>query len=435
MRKLLLLLVLAISMVAFAQQNVTITYMTGNRADDVAFARSIAQQYMDANPHTINGEEYNVTIEVLQGPESATDRLGLYLQFFEAQSGEVDMFEIDVIWPGDLAEHLVDLYQFEGFEEVIGDHFPAIVENNTVDGALVGLPYFTDAGLLYYRSDLLEKYGFDGPPQTWSELEEMARVIQEGERAEGNPDFWGFTWQGDAYEGLTCDALEWIASFNGGTIISPDGVINVFNENAVAAIETAAGWVGTISPPGITGFREEDARNQFQGGNAAFMRNWPYAFSLGNADDSDIQGLFGVTTLPAGDVEGGSPAATLGGWQLAVSRYSANPAVAADVVLHFGSYEGQLARALSQSNLPTIEAIYEDEELLASDVAWFADLLPVFQNAVARPSTISAPQYGETSRLFFTAIHNVLTGQEDAATALELLSFDLQDLHPTFDVQ
>jgi trehalose/maltose transport system substrate-binding protein len=196
MKKLLLLLVLAVSMVAFAQQNVTITYMTGNRADDVAFARSIAQQYMDANPHTINGEEYNVTIEVLQGPESATDRLGLYLQFFEAQSGEVDMFEIDVIWPGDLAEHLVDLYQFEGFEEVIGDYFPAIVENNTVDGALVGLPYFTDAGLLYYRSDLLEKYGFDGPPQTWSELEEMARTIQEGERAEGNADFWGLPGRG-----------------------------------------------------------------------------------------------------------------------------------------------------------------------------------------------------------------------------------------------
>jgi trehalose/maltose transport system substrate-binding protein len=435
MKKLLLLLVLAIGMVAFAQQNVTITYMTGNRADDVAFARSIAQQYMDANPHTINGQEYNVTIEVLQGPESATDRLGLYLQFFEAQSGEVDMFEIDVIWPGDLAEHLVNLYDFEGFEEVIGDHFPAIVENNTVDGALVGLPYFTDAGLLYYRSDLLEKYGFDGPPTTWTELEEMARVIQEGERAEGNADFWGFVWQGNAYEGLTCNALEWIASYNGGTVISPDGVINVFNENAVAAVEKAAGWVGTISPSGITGFQEEDARNQFQSGNAAFMRNWPYAFSLGNAEDSAIRGLFGVTTLPAGDVEGSSPAATLGGWQLAVSRYSANPAVAADVVLFFGSYEGQLARALSQSNLPTIEAIYEDPELLASDVAWFADLLPVFQNAVARPSTISAPQYGETSRLFFTAVHNVLTGQEDAATALELLSFDLQDLHPTFAVE
>ena len=432
MRKLIVTLTLAFAMMAMAQQDVTVTWMTGNRGDDVEFANSVVQKYMDANPHTINGEEYNVTVEVLQGPESATDRLGLYLQFFEAQSGEVDIFEIDVIWPGDLAEHLVDLYQYEGYQDAISAYFPAIVENNTVDGALVGLPYFTDAGLLYYRTDLLEKYGFDSPPTTWDELASMAATIQEGERAEGNADFWGYVWQGNAYEGLTCDALEWVKSFGGGEIISPDGVITINNENAVAALETAASWVGTISPQGVTGFMEEDARNMWQAGNAAFMRNWPYAYSLGQGEDSNVAGMFDVSPLPAGP--NGTSADTLGGWQLAVSKYSEYDAVAADVVLFVGNYENQLARALTQSNLPTIEAVYEDEELLNSDVGWFNSLLPVFQSAVARPSTISAPQYGETSRLFFTAVHDVLTGQEDAATALELLELDLQDLHPDFTV-
>ena len=106
-------------------------------------------------------------------PESTTERLSLYLQFFEAQSGEVDVFEIDVIWPGDLAEHLVDLYQYEGVREAMDAYFPAIVENNTVEGQLVGIPYYTGAGLLYYRTDLLATYGFDGPPTTWTELTEM----------------------------------------------------------------------------------------------------------------------------------------------------------------------------------------------------------------------------------------------------------------------
>jgi trehalose/maltose transport system substrate-binding protein len=431
MRRLIFVLLLAFGL-AYAQQDVTIVYMTGNRTDEVAQSRNHAEAYMAMNPHTIGGEEYNVTVEVLAGPESATDRLGLYLQFFEAQSGEVDVFNIDVIWPGDLAEHLLDLYQYEGFEEAVEAFFPAIVQNNTVEGALVGMPLFTDAGLLYYREDLLDEYGFDGPPQTWTELTEMATTIQEGERAE-NPDFWGYTWQGNAYEGLTCDALEWVKSFAGGEIISPDGTITINNPNAVSAIEAAASWVGTISPDGVTGFQEEDARNMFQNGNAAFMRNWPYAYSLGQSDDSAIQGQFAVTTLPAGDVEGGSPAATLGGWQIAVSEYTEYPAVSADFTLFLTDYERQLSNALELSNLPTIEAVYEDPALLESNVAWFNDLLPVFQNAVARPSTVSAPQYGETSRLFFNAVHSVLTGQEDAETALALLELDLQELHPEFE--
>jgi len=160
-----------------AAQNVTINYVTGNRGADVQYAKDMAAKYMSTHP--------NVTIKILQGPESATDRAQQYLQFFEAKSSEVDIFEIDVIWPGDMAEHFVNLYDYDGFSEAAADFFPAIVENNTVDGKLVAIPYFTDAGLLYYRSDLLAKYGFDAAPSTWAELEHMSSVIQAGERAAG----------------------------------------------------------------------------------------------------------------------------------------------------------------------------------------------------------------------------------------------------------
>lgn len=412
MKKVLLALIVALFAFATAQE---ITWITGNRGADVDYANSMAAQYMEMNP--------DVTINVLQGPESATDRLQQYLQFFEAQSGEVDVFEIDVIWPGDIAEHLVDLYQYEGFQEEAQEFFPAIVENNTVDGALVGMPYFTDAGLLYYRSDLLEKYGLE-VPETWADLETAATTIQEGERGEGNADFWGFVWQGNAYEGLTCDALEWVASSGGGEIVSPDGVITINNENAIAALETAANWVGTISPPGVTGFQEEDARNVWHAGNAAFMRNWPYAYGL--TLEGEVGDNFGVAALP--HAEGGESAATLGGWQLAVSQYSANPEIAADFVKFLTSHEGQISRALEMSNLPTRPAVYEDSALLESDNAFMADFLPVFQAAVARPSTATAPNYAQASQFFFTAVHNVLTGQEDAETALALLELDLEEL-------
>jgi trehalose/maltose transport system substrate-binding protein len=360
---------------------------------------------------------------VLTTPDLANDRLGLYLQFFEAQSPEVDVYQIDVIWPGDLAEHLLDLNEYGG-AEAAKEHFPAIITNNTVDGKLVGIPWFTDAGLLYYRTDLLEKYGYTAPPTTWDELEDMAQKIQDGERA-ANQDFWGYVWQGNAYEGLTCDALEWVDSNAGGTIISPEKVITINNEAAVAAVDRAAGWVGTISPPGVTGFAEEDARNAFQAGNAAFMRNWPYAFSLGNKDDSAIKGKFDVVPLPAGDKGAGS--AALGGWQLAVSKYSANPEIAADVALFLASSDEQKIRAIEGSFNPTIPALYEDADVCAAQ-PFLCKLLDVFTNAAARPSTATAPKYNEVSTLFFQSVHSVLTGEKDGATALAELELDLQDL-------
>ena len=283
-------------------------------------------------------------MNVQAGPEKTTDRYALYLQLFEAQSSDADLLEIDVIWPGDLQQHLIDFNQYDGVADDMKAFFQPIVENNTVDGKLVGIPYFTDAGLLYYRTDLLKKYGYDNPPKTWTELQEMATKIMKGEGA-NNPDFTGYVWQGDAYEGLTCDALEWISSFGGGSIISPEGQIEVYNDQTIAALNAAAGWVGTISPKAVTGFTEEDSRQIFQNGNAVFMRNWPYAYSLAVADGSKIADSVGITTLPAG--QDGSSAATLGGWQLAVNKYSKNPDVAVDVARFMTSYDEQLTHAIA----------------------------------------------------------------------------------------
>jgi trehalose/maltose transport system substrate-binding protein len=393
---------------------VTLRIFAGNVGQEKELTQAAAQRFMDQNP--------GITVETVDTPNFVEDRLGTYLQLFEAQSPEGDVFQIDVIWPGDLAEHFVDLYQY-GAKDVAGDHFPAIIENNTVDGKLIGIPWFTDAGLLYYRTDLLEKYNLQ-PPTTWDELQSEAQTIQDGERAAGNQDFWGYVWQGNAYEGLTCDALEWIKSNDGGTIISPDKVITINNQNAIDIVNQAAGWVGTISPAGVTAFGEEEARAVWQAGNAAFMRNWPYAYSLGNADDSVIKGLFDVSPLPAG--KSGKGAATLGGWQLAVSKYSAHPAEAAKLALFMASKDEQKIRAIKGSLNPTIMSLYQDPDVLAA-TPFFGSLYDVFTNAVARPSTATAPNYSDVSALFFNAVHSVLTGDTDAKTAFEGLELDLQD--------
>jgi trehalose/maltose transport system substrate-binding protein len=411
----LLIGLLLVSGIALAAEPVQITVATGAVGQELEISREAAARYMELHP--------DVKVTVLDTPDMVQDRLGLYLQFFEAQSSEVDVYQVDVIWPGDLAEHFLDLYEYGG-KEVADLHFPEIVENNTVDGKLVAIPWFTDAGLLYYRTDLLKEYGLE-PPTTWDELEAAAKKVQADERAKGNQDFWGYVWQGNAYEGLTCNALEWLASNDGGSIIEFDGTISVNNPRAVEILEQAAGWVGTISPPGVIGFAEEDARAMFQAGNALFMRNWPYCYSLGNGPDSAIAGKFDVSPLPAGD--SGAGAATLGGWQLSVSKYSKHPEVAADVALFLASYEEQKIRAIQASMNPTIMSLYQDSDVLEAS-PFMGSLYDVFVNAVARPSTISAPRYNEVSTLFFNAVHSVLTGKSTADDALEELELDLQDL-------
>jgi len=360
------------------------------------------------------------TVTVVSTPNATNERLALYQQILAAGGSEIDVYQIDVIWPGILGEHFVDLAPEVG--DAADDHFEAIVENNTVDGALKAMPWFTDAGVLYYRSDLLEKYGRD-VPETWAELEETARIVMEGERAEGNQRMWGLVFQGRAYEGLTVNALEWIDSFGGGAIVDEAGEITVGNPAAVEAIDTAAGWIGTIAPEGVLNYSEEEARGVFQSGNAVFMRNWPYAWALANSADSPVAGRVGVATLPAGG-EDGHKTGVLGGWQLAVSRYSESPEAAADLVRYLTSREEQKRRAIEASYNPTIPALYEDPEVLEA-VPFFGNLYDTFVNAVARPSKVTGGKYNRVSNAFWNAVHRVLSGREDAETALAALEREL----------
>src|SRR5690606_18541593 len=132
-------------------------------------------------------------VKVISTPNDATERLALYQQMLGAQGTDIDVFQIDVIWPGILANHLIDLKPHaKGVEH---EHFPAIVENNTVGGKLVAMPWFTDAGLLYYRKDLLDKHG-EQVPETWEQLTDTAKKIQAAERKAGQKSMWGYVWQG-----------------------------------------------------------------------------------------------------------------------------------------------------------------------------------------------------------------------------------------------
>jgi trehalose/maltose transport system substrate-binding protein len=366
------------------------------------------------------GKKTGNTVTVLQVPNETGERLALYQQQLGAKSPDVDVYMIDVVWPGLIGQHLLDLKPYIPAAE-IGAHFPAIVQNNTSGGKLVGMPWFTDAGVLYYRADLLQKYGFAAPPKTWAELAAMAQKVQEGERA-ANPLFQGFVFQGKNYEGLTCDAVEWLYSFDGGTIVDATGKVTVNNAKAIAALKAAQSWVGTISPEAVTSYAEEEARNTFQAGNAMFMRNWPYAYSLGQSEGSAVKGKIGVAALPGGP--GGHPAATLGGWQLAVNAYSKHPKEAADLVRYLTSPAEQKRRAIEGSYSPTIAGLYKDPDVLKA-VPFFGSLYDVFTNAVARPTTSTKSKYNQVSNAFASCVYGVLTKKQEPEAAVKDLQTQL----------
>ncbi|HWK65216.1 MAG TPA: ABC transporter substrate-binding protein [Rhizobiaceae bacterium] len=391
-----------------------VTYAAGITANAAEVFEDLVAPWEKATGHTA---------KLIPMPASTTDQFGQYRLWLAAHNKDIDLYQTDVIWAPQLAEHFVDLK--EAAADLIPKHFPAVIESQTVDGRLVALPLFTDAPALYYRKDLLEKHGAS-VPNTWEELTATAQKIQDAERAEGNSDIWGFVWQGSAYEGLTCNALEWVKSFGGGQLVEPDGTISINNEAAVAALELAATWPGTISPKGVLAYQEEEARGVWQTGNAVFMRNWPYAYELGNHEDSAVKGLFDVTTLPKGG-DNDRAAATLGGWNVAVSKYSDKQDAAISLAVYLASPEAQKRRAIIAANLPTIVDLYDDPEIAAKQ-----PIIPrwkeVVLQAVPRPSAPTKTAYNEVSSLFWNAVHNTLAGNGSASENLEILEADLGDL-------
>ena len=400
-----------VSLLAVQAKAAELAMVSGATGGDLEFVQNELKEFT---------KQTGDTVKIVPMPSSTTDQFGQYKLWLAAGNADIDVYQTDVIWAPQLADQFVDLTA--AAKDVAKDHFPSIIESQTVNGKLVAIPFFTDAPALYYRKDLLDKYKLT-PPKTWDEMAKDAKTVLDGEKS---ADLQGFVFQGNAYEGLTCDALEWVKSNGGGQIVEPDGKISINNPKAAAALERAKSWIGTISPKGVLAYQEEESRGVWQTGNSVFMRNWPYAYALGNKDDSKVKDKFDVVPLPSGG-EGGGSAATLGGWNLAVSKYSKNKDEAVKLVMFLASKQVQKDNALKQTHLPTIVSVYDDADVKAQQpvlVKW----KDVFLSAVPRPSAPTKVKYNEVSNLFWSAVHDTLSGNGSAADNLKSLEGKLADL-------
>jgi multiple sugar transport system substrate-binding protein len=340
-------------------------------------------------------------VELRTTPDAADHRHQLYVQWLNARVPEPDVLQLDIIWTAEFAA-AGWILPLDTDDE---SFFPATIEANRWRGVLYAVPWFVDAGLLYWRTDL-----FDRPPDTFDELRAFARAaIDAGQTRHG------LVWQGARYEGLVTVFLEHLAA-SGGRILDDRGAVTVDDPAAVRALHRmrAAVHEDGLVPPSALTWQEEQVRFAFQNGEAAFMRNWPYAWPLVQDEtQSAVAGRVGIAPFPAD--QGGTAAAALGGAQLAVNRYSRHPDLARALVRFLTAPEQMLERAQLLAQLPARRTLYDTPELAAALPLPLADARRVLDAAVPRPVT---PVYSELSELLQVRLHRALTLQQTPDDAL-----------------
>jgi trehalose/maltose transport system substrate-binding protein len=379
-------------------------------------------------------EDFNhqtgMRLEVLMGsPTETNDQLLLIRKLLQQRADGPDVAEADETWLGALKDDVADLTA--SFPNETGSIAPALTSSYVMDGKVLAIPYQNHAGVMEYRADLLRKYGYDHPPQTWEELEAMARRIQAGERALGKKDFWGYIWPGAAEESLTCNALEWQADEGGGHIIENDGTISVNNPAAIRAWERARHWIGWISPPSVTQYREMDVMSAFESGRSAFARTWgAEAGDLSTSGRPDLRvinwwsqpsvGEAGFAAMPAGTA---ARVAVLGGSGLFISKYSKHPREGAALIRFVIRKELECFEEQERQSLALAPVMYDAAGRGSASTASGADATR--PTIITRPTNVSALVYDRVSKAYSTAVHSVLTGEKGGSDAASELAEDL----------
>jgi len=341
---------------------------------------------------------------------------------FQAGGGDIDVMGADVIWPAQFAANGWILDVTDKFPKSDQSQFlPGPIQSLMYDGKIYGVPWFTDAGLLYYRADLLEKSGYSDPPKTWDELQQMAVKVAKDQKIPN-----GFVFQGDQYEGGVCNGLEYIWT-NGGDVLDPSDASKVVIDSpeAAAGLAVEQGIVEDgVAPQAVATYTETETDPAFLGNKSVFARNWPYMYALaGTKDFPDVKPeQIGVAPLPV--TEGNGLVSCLGGWNMLINAQTDMPDEAWEFVAWMTSEQGQRQRALAASLLPTRPALYQDKEI--------RDTLPVIvqgeealKNARARPVS---PYYSDMSLEMQEQFNGVVKGDTSPEDAVSSLQDSLQQI-------
>jgi multiple sugar transport system substrate-binding protein len=357
-----------------------------------------------------NEQNPDMNAKLLEFSTSADEQRTQFVQRQEAKSGECDVFYADVIWTAEFASQkwIYDMTPY--VESKKGDLIEATLDSATYDGKIWAMPQQTDAAFLYYRTDQVDEV-----PATWQEVYEVA----------GQND--GIVYQGAPYEGLTCDFLE-IAYAAGGEVLSKDGTEAVIDspENVAALQFMVDGVKNGVAANGVTTYMEEESRRYFESGRATFMRNWPYAYSLGQKKGTKVSGKFAVAPFP--EFEGAGTAAILGGHNNVISVFSDNAGAALKLVDFLSSEEEQITMFRDYSLAPTIAAAYDDPDV-QKKYDFATELKESVGQARSRPVS---PVYPQISQAIYKNVNEALAGRVSPEEALKTAQTQMQSALETF---
>jgi len=378
-----------------------VTYCTGK--DTTGETKAWSKQFNE------KFKSQGLSAKVVEFPASADEQRNQFVQRQEAKAADCDVFRSDVIWTAEFASQgwLYDMTPY--IEDRKDDFIQSSLETATYEGKIWGVPHYTNAALLYYRTDKI-----DPAPATWQEVYEQAA------------DKGGIVFQGAAYEGLTCDWLE-IAYAAGGSVLSEDGKeATIDSPENVAATKLMADAVKSgAAPKAVATYMEPESLTAWQTGKPAMMRNWPYAYGL-SQDTGRLKGKFDVAPLPA--YEGAGKAAILGGGNNVISVYSKNPGGALAVVdfLAQQDWHTQLTADFSQAS--PLKATYDQPEVKKA-IPFSDDLRQALEQARARPVS---PVYPQISQAIYKNVNQALSGQMSPEDAMKNAQSDIEKALSTF---
>lgn len=348
-------------------------------------------------PFNESQDKYEVVVRELPPPSSSTE---VHQQLAQSlgSGGGIDVFTQDVIWVAEFASAGWAMDVSKEFSEADRSaFFSGLVDACTFDQKMYGIPFYLDAGQLYYRKDLL---GGDPVPQTWDDLTAKAKQLM----GSGKVDI-GFSWQAKQAEVLVCDLVEFVASA-GGSILAPDGkTVTIAEPPAVEAVQYMYDTMNSlgISPKNVLSWDEEPSRQPFTSGKVAFLRQWSYVWGVSqDKGQSDVVGKVGVAPLP--HFSGGKSAACLGGYQLGIAESSQNKDGALEFVRWMTDKKNQIEYASTFGSAPALQAAYDDPALEKAQPA-MVNLKSTFQGGTPRPVT---PKYPQVSLALQSAVSKAL---------------------------